>query len=86
MKKIQTITITSILISVMLISRVSAQIYYPEPPEVIGSEKIVFDWTTDRCEDLDIPDAPARAFRDADGNVQLIASHSVNRRMIGLEV
>ena len=64
-------------------STLLAQIYYPKPPTVIGAEEVVFDWTTDRCEDLDIPDAPARAFRDADGNVQLIASHYVNRRMIG---
>jgi hypothetical protein len=32
---------------------------------------------------LDIPDLPARAFRDADGKVQLIATHHTNRRMIG---
>ena len=48
--------------------------------EITGPEEIVFDWSSDRCETEDIPDLPARAFRDADGNVQLIAS---NRRMIG---
>jgi hypothetical protein len=31
----------------------------------------------------DVPDLPARAFRDADGKVQLIATHYVDRRMIG---
>ena len=31
----------------------------------------------------DVPDAPARAFRDADGKVQLIATHFINRRMVG---
>jgi len=51
--------------------------------KVIGPEEIVFDWTTDRCDMLDIPDLPARAFRDADGKVQLIATHHTNRRMIG---
>jgi len=50
---------------------------------VIGPEEIVFDWTTDRCEEYDLPDLPARAFRDADGKVQLILPHFVNRRMIG---
>jgi len=49
---------------------------------VIGPEEIVFDWTTDRCEERDVPDLPARAFRDADGKVQLIA-RTRNRRMIG---
>jgi len=42
---------------------------------VVGEEEIVFNWSTDRCEDSDIPDLPARAFRDDSGQVQLIASH-----------
>jgi len=50
---------------------------------VIDDEAVVFDWTTDRCAMTDIPDLPARAFRDTDGQVQLIASHYVNRRMVG---
>jgi hypothetical protein len=50
---------------------------------VVGEEEVVFDWTTDRCEDLDIPDLPARAFRDDSGQVQLIAGHATNRRNIG---
>jgi hypothetical protein len=50
---------------------------------VTGPEEILFDWSSDRCEDLDIPDLPARAFRDADGNVQLLASHYSTRRLIG---
>ena len=50
---------------------------------ITGEPEIVFDWTTDRCEDLDIPDAVARAFRDADGNVQIVATHYVGRREIG---
>jgi hypothetical protein len=55
----------------------------PSPVNIVGPEEIVFDWTTDRCEMEDIPDLPARAFRDADGKVQLIATHFINRRMIG---
>jgi len=50
---------------------------------IVGPEEIVFDWSTDSCEMEDIPDLPARAFRDADGKVQLIATHFINRRMIG---
>lgn len=49
----------------------------------VGSEEVVFDWSRDACEPVDIPDSPARAFRDARGRVQLIASHYVVRRMIG---
>jgi hypothetical protein len=51
--------------------------------KILGPEEIVFDWTTDQCSVEDIPDIPARAFRDVDGKIQLIASHFVNRRMIG---
>ncbi|MBA3384312.1 MAG: hypothetical protein H0T20_06630 [Actinobacteria bacterium] len=48
-----------------------------------GPEEIVFDWTRDRCEPEDVPDLPARAYRDADGNVQLFATHYVWRRETG---
>jgi len=50
---------------------------------VTGPEEVVFDWTTDRCEDESIPDIAARAFRDASGNVQLNIGHYVNYRMVG---
>ena len=51
-----------------------------------GPEQTAFDWTTDRCEDIDIPDAPARAFTDSNGNVSLLASHFVSRRNVGLSL
>jgi hypothetical protein len=51
--------------------------------EIAGLEQVVFDWSQDACEPADIPDIPARAFRDAQGRVQLIASHYTNRRMTG---
>ena len=50
---------------------------------VAGQPQTVFSWAKDRCEDLDIPDLSARAFRDAQGRVQLIAAHYINRRFIG---
>jgi hypothetical protein len=57
----------------------------PEPGQVhiLGTVETVFDWTTDQCEAEDIPDLPARAFRDSNDKVQLIATHMKNRRMIG---
>jgi hypothetical protein len=62
----------------------------PPPPsltsfrlEIAGPEEVVFDWTTDRCDDEDVPDLPARAFRDADGNVHLFATHYIWRRAVG---
>jgi hypothetical protein len=57
---------------------------FPSPTLVtVGPAEVVFDWSKDRCEALDIPDLPARAFRDVDGNVQLISSHLKTRRAIG---
>ena len=50
---------------------------------ISGPEEIVFDWTKDRCEDEHIPDIAARAFRDAEGSVQLWIGHYVNYRMLG---
>src|SRR3954470_7091878 len=44
-------------------------------PRATGPAELVFDWTTQRCEDLDIPDLPARAFRTADGQAHLISAH-----------
>lgn len=50
---------------------------------VTGPEELVFDWSRDKCEDLDNPDLPTRAFRDADGNVQLSIASYTTRRMVG---
>jgi hypothetical protein len=46
------------------------------------SQHAVFD-TQFACEMQDIPDAPARAFRDYHGMVHLISTHFVARAMIG---
>jgi hypothetical protein len=57
---------------------------FPNPVlKITGEEEVVFDWTTDRCEDENIPDLAARAFRDADGRVQLLLSHLTNYRLVG---
>jgi hypothetical protein len=48
-----------------------------------GPEQIVLDWSTQRCDFDDYADAPARAFRDAAGQTQLVAGAPVNRRMRG---
>jgi hypothetical protein len=50
---------------------------------VTGAPQTVYDYSTDRCDGVDIPDAPTRVFRDAQGRVQLIASNHMARRMIG---
>jgi hypothetical protein len=56
------------------------------PPEALGSfvapPEQVFD-TKDACEQSDVPDMSAHAFRDMGGTVHLIASHYVARAMVG---
>jgi hypothetical protein len=49
---------------------------------VIGRRQVVFD-TQNSCEKIDIPDESARAFRDYNDVVHLIATHFVARAMIG---
>lgn len=48
-----------------------------------GSPVAVFDTAKDACEPTDIPDAPARAFRDYKGIVHLVASDWVMRANLG---
>jgi hypothetical protein len=54
-----------------------------EPVQFLGEEERVFNWAQDRCDNDDIPDLPARAFRDQAGRVQLISGNLVNRRFLG---
>jgi hypothetical protein len=51
---------------------------------VAGAEpEIVFRHETDACAKSDVPDVPARALRDAEGQVRLFSSHWINREMVG---
>jgi hypothetical protein len=54
-----------------------------KPVRIAGPEQTVFDWKRSACEPADVPDAPARAFRDAHGQVHLIASHYITRQATG---
>ena len=45
--------------------------------------RTVFSHERDRCQTVDVPDAPARAFRRSDGEVVVIASHYVNTELVG---
>jgi hypothetical protein len=53
---------------------------------VAGAPEVVTEWRRDACEQRDVPDAPARAFRDAAGEVHLIASYSKARSLVGKEL
>ena len=62
---------------------VSSQITYPGTPTT-GASEMIFDYSLSNCNSIDIPDAPARAFRDAAGKINLIASHYTTWRMTGI--
>jgi hypothetical protein len=89
-KIVETLWLPSLLALLVLVLTLFCLGYLPNPPvavpivsgELIGPEQVVFD-TRNACEQIDIPDAPARAFRDQDGTVHLIATHYVARAMIG---
>jgi len=53
------------------------------PVDIVGPQQTVFSHRTQACEPRDIPDSAARAFRDASGQVHLVASHYVNRGAVG---
>ena len=56
----------------------------PPTPDVLdGPPAAAFDTSKESCEQIDVPDAAARAFRDYKGTVHLIASHYVTRAGLG---
>ncbi len=56
---------------------------YSATVTVTGPEETVYAWSTDRCDDFMYPDLPVRAFRTADGNVNLTLADPNNFRLIG---
>lgn len=55
-------------------------------PEVTGGSETVFSWSRDRCAAWDIPDTPARAWRDAAGATHLVAGSEASRAMVGADL
>ena len=55
----------------------------PTPDFLDGPRVAAFDTQKESCEQIDIPDAAARAFRDYKGTIHLIASHYVTRAGLG---
>lgn len=76
------------LLALLLVMLPAASAVAAPPPAalavtVAGEEAVVFSRNRDRCGRFDTPDAPARAFRNADGEVVLFAPHFDNRALRG---
>jgi hypothetical protein len=50
---------------------------------VVGTPQVVFDWSSEACSPSEEADLPARALREAGGQVELFLSHYVNYRLVG---
>ena len=73
-----------LLLALPLLATGSASAAGPAPQvRVVGPPQSVFDWSESACETMNYPDLPARAFRDFEGNTQLLLSHFDNFRMVG---
>jgi hypothetical protein len=70
-----------------LVSVLGAAAQAAEPPlaaiTIVGPPETVFTPPRDACDGNDVPDTPARAFRDASGAVVLFAMHDQNRALRG---
>ncbi|MFT3689199.1 hypothetical protein [Paenirhodobacter sp.] len=56
---------------------------WADPPRIVGRTETVFDWSSQRCDTWDIPDSPARAWRDRAGRVNFMAASEATRLASG---
>ncbi len=54
--------------------------------DLVGEPELVFDYSTDRCNDDMRPDLPARAWRNSSGDVSLLLSAPANYRLVGRDL
>ena len=54
-----------------------------KPVATAGPEQTVFRWAKQACEPRDIPDLPARAYRDFQGRVHLFTASYIGYAMVG---
>lgn len=79
------VVITMLLTGAFLGSPTSADTIADQDITILptGRQQSLYRWQTERCEDAFIPDAPARAYRRADGQIELIATHMENWMLLG---
>jgi hypothetical protein len=69
-----------ILVAMLILSICAVHASADKMTSITIASKVetVFSWNSQRCDDLTIPDAPARAYRRGDGTVILVAAHYNN--------
>ena len=55
--------------------RAAAFVFGEPTVRQIAPETVPFDWSAQKCTNDDIPDQPARAFREANGTINVVDSH-----------
>jgi hypothetical protein len=56
-------------------SPAAAYVFNEPAVRQIAPETVPFDWSAQRCTNDDIPDQPARAFREANGTINFVDTH-----------
>ena len=66
-----------LVLTAFLLPASPAAAYVFNEPTVrqIAPETVPFDWSAQKCTNNDIPDQPARAFREANGTINFIDTH-----------
>lgn len=75
-------TLTRLALAAVLLVAASAPSLALEVT-VAGPERVLFSQARDGCDAHDLPDAPARAFRNAAGDMVLFAPNYLNRALVG---
>lgn len=78
---------TGLLATLAVLGWATAAAAAPSPPlvavTIVGAPETVYSPARGACDGDDVPDANARAFRDAEGHVVLFAMHMKNRALRG---
>lgn len=72
---------TTLVTSLALYPAIAAESLLVATP--VGPERVIFQGPQQGCEAIDIPDAPLRAYRLADGRIAAFGLHHENRRLVG---
>ena len=70
-------------LTVLLLGLGGANVGFATPTIVVEDAPVTVFEHAQQCEPLDLPDAPLRAFRRADGMVVGFATHYLNRSLVG---